>query len=199
MKKINELTENEVVNATTLEDSERLCKMAHELGLKWKWGSSYLIENNWLDYEEEMCYDFNLGSYGDMGFYKDRNFKIYDAKEFFDSNSEKPNDSINEQKKEYWGTIDNKSLINKTGYYEKCEVEQMLKTEQKTFFPEVGKEYEFSHYGNYWEKLKFYGFLGRRKNNIVSNTFKYIREIQPDQKELEAIEYLKNLGYKIER
>ena len=162
MKKLNELNEKEVVNAKTLEDAERLCKMAHELGLNWCNGETYLHSIKWEYYKDKFCYRFNRGSFTnlDVLYYTDT---IYDAKEFFDTNSEKTNDLINEQ---------------------------------KTFFPEVGKEYEFSNDMVNWTKgeLKYYTIL--EKDKYIN--YLCIREIQPDQKELDAIEYLKKLGYKIE-
>jgi predicted Rdx family selenoprotein len=50
---------------------------------------------------------------------------------------------------------------------------------EKTVFPKVGKEYEFSTDGMIWEKTELGGF----KEAGANWTFKYIRPIQPSRLE----------------
>ncbi len=63
------------------------------------------------------------------------------------------------------------------------------------FTPEIGRTYEFSSLGHEWFKGQFHGYkvwIDEKSKNI----FNFIRPIQIDPKEAEAIEYLKSIGYK---
>ena len=76
LMKLTDLTEKQVVHCATKEEAKRICKIAHDNGLKWKNGDSYLDEINFEDYKEETCYSFNLYMYGHLYFYKQENYEI---------------------------------------------------------------------------------------------------------------------------
>ena len=76
LMKLTDLTEKQVVNCATEEEAKRICKIAHEQGLKWHNGYSYLEVNYWEEYKEKTCYYFNIGAFADIKFHKQRGYEI---------------------------------------------------------------------------------------------------------------------------
>lgn len=61
--KITDLKEDEAIHCATKAEAVRICKMMHELGLKWKSGRSYLDRTCWNAYEDRTCYYPAEGSF----------------------------------------------------------------------------------------------------------------------------------------
>lgn len=93
MKKVTDLTENEVIHCPTEQEYIEICKLMDEAGLKWCTGSAYSKENMWAYYQEKTCYYPKKGQYSDIGYYKEINYTIHQAKDFI-SNLKTNNMSI---------------------------------------------------------------------------------------------------------
>lgn len=65
------LKENTVVNCVTEEQARSLLKEAHEKGLKWCRGNSYLEKNHWSLCKENTCYDLLDGSFDSIDYCKE--------------------------------------------------------------------------------------------------------------------------------
>ena len=74
--KLTDITEKQVVHCATEEEAKRICKLAHDNGLKWDNGYSYLEVNYWEEYKEQTCYDFNIDAFADIKFHKQRGYEI---------------------------------------------------------------------------------------------------------------------------
>lgn len=74
--KLTDLTENQAVHCATKEEAKRICKIAHDNGLKWNTGRTYIGENNWEEYKEETCYNFNLNVFESLYYYKKEGYEI---------------------------------------------------------------------------------------------------------------------------
>ena len=82
--KITELKENQVVHCKTHEEAERVLELAHEAGMKWRAGNSYIEDDNWGRYQEETCYKFTSGSFGRIPFFKSEGYEIIPSEKITD-------------------------------------------------------------------------------------------------------------------
>ena len=68
------IKENTVIHCETEKEAKRILDMAHELGYKWLYGSSFKDYNNWGgDYT---CYDLSKGMYGSLRYYINEGYTI---------------------------------------------------------------------------------------------------------------------------
>ncbi len=74
--------ENVVMHCKTQEEAEAFCKEMDEAGLTWHMGRRYSESNNFEEYKENTCYNFNRGLYGSVEYYKDRVFKILEYSDY---------------------------------------------------------------------------------------------------------------------
>ena len=82
--KITDLKENQVVHCKTHEEAKRVLKLAHEAGMKWCTHISYIENDYWGRYQEETCYKFTSGSYGDIPYYQSERFEIISSEKITD-------------------------------------------------------------------------------------------------------------------
>lgn len=86
--KVTDLKENECIHCETEEQATAICKLMHEEGLKWIDGYSYLSKNDYDFYTSKTCYIPKLGTFSDLSFVKEKNYKIYKAEQFLTKNTE---------------------------------------------------------------------------------------------------------------
>lgn len=83
MKKIQDLGVNDVVHCPTLEEAERILKMAHGLGLRWSDGASFLDRNYWSVKKDRTAYALLRGEYCNIESCQEMGYTIHRASEFF--------------------------------------------------------------------------------------------------------------------
>lgn len=72
-----------VISARTEEEDLRIRTWAHERGLKWHEGSSYLDICYWAVYKENTCYSLPRGEFSDQLWYKSEGYTVITVPEFF--------------------------------------------------------------------------------------------------------------------
>jgi hypothetical protein len=82
MRKIEDLTDNEVIHCPTEQEAIALCKMMHELDFKWESGRKYIDHNYWSDYKERTCYNPKNRTFTNKEFYLNECKTIYPASDF---------------------------------------------------------------------------------------------------------------------
>jgi hypothetical protein len=82
MKKIEDLTVNEVIHCPTEQEAIALCKIMHELDFKWESGRKYIDGNYWSDYKERTCYNPKNRTFANKEFYLRECKTIYPASLF---------------------------------------------------------------------------------------------------------------------
>ena len=80
--KVTDLKENECIHCETEEQAIAICKLMHEAGLEWQDGNSYLEEIGYHIYASRTCYFAIEGTFSDLDYAKDSNYKIYKAEQF---------------------------------------------------------------------------------------------------------------------
>lgn len=100
--KLTDLKQNQVVHCATEEEAIRICKIAHENGLKWIAGTSYIGENNWEEYKEETCYNFNNGAFEFIDYYKEEGYDIIPSTQIEDE----PKQEQTQELKKVWAWDD---------------------------------------------------------------------------------------------
>jgi len=71
-----------VVHCKTEELANELLAKAHEYGLRWSDGSSYLKNNHWIDEEENTCYRLSAGKLNNIISYQVRSYTIIEFNGF---------------------------------------------------------------------------------------------------------------------
>jgi hypothetical protein len=82
MKRIEDLTENEVIHCPTEQEAIALCKMMHEKGMKWRDGESYEKNTKWEYQKQETCYRPADGTRRDKGYFESISTTIHPASLF---------------------------------------------------------------------------------------------------------------------
>ena len=134
--KITDLTEKQAVHCTTEEEAKRICKIAHEQGLKWRDGFSYLQENYWETHKEQTCYDFNMGAFADIIYHKERNYEIISSTQII----EEPQPKKETELKKVWAWDNNVELAFETyliEYFPKLKAKYLCITED--FLPDYDR------------------------------------------------------------
>lgn len=72
-----------VVCCTTEEQANLLLQWAHNQGLKWGSGNSYLENNHWGAYCSEICYCLKKGSYGPRSSFPSNGYSVYNFEKVF--------------------------------------------------------------------------------------------------------------------
>ena len=80
--KVTDLKENECIHCETEEQAKAICKLMHEAGLKWRFGESYLEENEYNIYKSQTCYFPKERQYADLDYAKEENYTIFKAEQF---------------------------------------------------------------------------------------------------------------------
>lgn len=70
------------VHCSTDKMAEIFLKFLHKQGKSWRTGESYLEETNFESYQEETCYFFNEGMFGDLECAKEDRYKILEFDDF---------------------------------------------------------------------------------------------------------------------
>ena len=81
-RKVTDLWKKEVIHCKTEEEANRICKLMHDAGLKWRSWCSYLVENNYGKYLEDTCYYPNNWEYSDKNYYVEGWYTIYPSTDF---------------------------------------------------------------------------------------------------------------------
>ena len=68
------INKNTVVHCTTEELANQVLAIASKLGYKWKYEDSYKDYNLWYKYREQTCYDFTVGDYCNIDYYKNEKY-----------------------------------------------------------------------------------------------------------------------------
>ncbi len=86
MKKVKELTYNEVIQCNTKEEAEAICKLMDEAGLRWVTRQRYTENSRWGIDEKagNICYNPIEGTYAGARFYEAEGKTIYQASKFID-------------------------------------------------------------------------------------------------------------------
>jgi hypothetical protein len=82
MKKVTDLTENEVIHCPTEREAEAICLLMHNAGLKWDSGMSFLEETHWSNFRENMCYKPTTRLNNSLKHFKEQKFTIHPASDF---------------------------------------------------------------------------------------------------------------------
>jgi hypothetical protein len=82
MKRIEDLTVNEVIHCPTEQEAIALCKMMHEKGMKWADGKNYIKNTEWEYHKQETCYRPADGTRSRKGFFEERGDTIHPASLF---------------------------------------------------------------------------------------------------------------------
>ena len=74
--KITDVKENQVVHCRTEEEAERICKLMHEAGMKWRSGESYINITHYNECKSGMCYNVKNGTYCDEEYFVSHGYEI---------------------------------------------------------------------------------------------------------------------------
>lgn len=74
--KITDVKENQVVHCRTEEEAERICKLMHEAGMKWKSGESYINITHYNECQSGICYNVKNGTYRDEEYFVSHGYEI---------------------------------------------------------------------------------------------------------------------------
>lgn len=96
MKKVTDLSENEVIHCQTLKEAEAICKLMHEAGLKWNDGDSY-INTNWNVFQD--CYNPKKGTHDRIEFCRKKGYTIHPASDFLAPSLSELIDNLKKQAK----------------------------------------------------------------------------------------------------
>ena len=78
--KVTDLKLDEVIHCQTEKEANEICKLMHQVGLRWSSGDSYLQNTKYM---VDVCYHISSGSYETYDYFKKlKNFKIYSANLF---------------------------------------------------------------------------------------------------------------------
>ena len=78
-----------VIHCDTEDKAKKLLEWATNNDLKWTDGSSYQETNRYSHYERQTCYHLYSGSYGNIGFYLDNDYTVYEFDGVFKGEEEK--------------------------------------------------------------------------------------------------------------
>ncbi len=81
-------TKKIAVHCKTKEEAKDFCKQMHEHGMTWLDGESYLEDNYWENYRENICYT-NNGHYSRIGFCKKENYTILEWSDYMNTEKKK--------------------------------------------------------------------------------------------------------------
>ena len=73
---------NTVVHCPTEELANQVLAIAHKLGYKWHDGTSFLSNNEWGTFKEQICYNLTVGSYCNIDYFKNKEYNIIEAEDF---------------------------------------------------------------------------------------------------------------------
>jgi hypothetical protein len=85
MRKIKDLTYNEVIHCPTEQEAIALCKMMHELDFKWASDRKYIDHNYWSENKERTCYNPKNRTFESKEFYLGECKTIYPVSDFLPS------------------------------------------------------------------------------------------------------------------
>ena len=71
-----------VMNCKTEEEANIFLEYLDSEGFRWRGRDSYLSRNNWKEYEEDTCYNFTVGTYGDKDYFVDAGYEILECENF---------------------------------------------------------------------------------------------------------------------
>lgn len=74
--KITDVKENQVVHCRTEEEAERICKLMHEAGMKWKSGESYINITHYNECQSGIYYNVKNGTYCDEEYFISHRYEI---------------------------------------------------------------------------------------------------------------------------
>ena len=77
----NDYDERCVMHCPTQESADIFLSHLSSIGESWCTGRSYIDDSRWYDYEEETCYLFSIGEYGDYDYFESEGYEIL---EFYD-------------------------------------------------------------------------------------------------------------------
>ena len=93
--KVTDLKENECIHCETEEQAISICRLMHESGLKWRFGESYLEENEYNIYKSQTCYFPKERQYADLDYAKEENYTIFKAEQFLTKKTETMSTVVN--------------------------------------------------------------------------------------------------------
>ena len=100
LMKLTDLKEKQVVHCATEEEAKRICKIAHEQGLRWHNGYSYLEVNYWDNLKERTCYNLNDNLFDSIQYCKADGYEIIPSTKI----TEEP--QLKEELKKVWAWDD---------------------------------------------------------------------------------------------
>lgn len=74
--KITDVKENQIVHCRTEEEAERICKLMHEAGMKWKSGESYINITHYNKCQSGIYYNVKNGTYCDEEYFVSHGYEI---------------------------------------------------------------------------------------------------------------------------
>lgn len=122
------------VHCPTLENAKTLLAAAHEKGLRWLDGKSFLEKDNYAFFESETCYALCRRTYNPYNYYSMYNYKIVEFYQVeFDEIQTLPEESIEEK----LSKKSNKDLIKRWRYSGGVELEVIDNDIKKEIFDEI--------------------------------------------------------------
>ena len=90
MKKIKDLGEKEVILCTTLEECNAIGELLDKEGFMWDDGDSYIECKPWISLDiEQFCFYPHDGEWCWLNYYKEYDYTIHAAKDFFPESPQK--------------------------------------------------------------------------------------------------------------
>jgi hypothetical protein len=80
--RIQDLGKEDVVHCPTEREAKEILRLAHEQGLEWNSGYSFLDRPEWDTYSDKTCYILKAGQYCDLAFSKQAGIKVFPASDF---------------------------------------------------------------------------------------------------------------------
>ena len=73
---------NYAMHCKTLIEAQSFCAYLHGQGRTWSDGREYIGRNQWNSYQENSCYDFNVGRYSNLNYFKTSDFTVLEWADF---------------------------------------------------------------------------------------------------------------------
>ncbi len=171
-----------VMHCKTEGEAIDFCKTMHNNGMKWGCGESYLIDN-WDVHRESTCYNFNIGTYWSVGYYKGQSYVFLEwsdfmNKEFTKSDLKSGDVILRRNGKVEIVCLETGTCILKNGYNKLSEINEDLTYQDDLVDYDIVKVYrpKEPYQCGFSEYAYKHGELVYKRDDVVRMTLKEVED-----------------------